>query len=283
MKYAFALAAIGAAGSASAAVSAYGQCGGQSYSGETECASGWTCTKMNDYYSQCVAGGAAAATTLSTAAAVKPAAASSSSSSCTVKYITKPLSEKPTAAATAASKPASTQAASKPVSTQAASKPASSQVAASTAAVKPTAAVTTSSKAAGSGVKYGGVNVRLFLESLEAINQALTHHIDRRSRLRLRYRWHLQRWQPPRARPGRPRPDEPLRQGRRPQHLPYPRRLAIPRRRQGRRHPQLRQLGCLRQADPELLDRRRCSLHCRHPQLRPLERPDRWPGRSHRR
>jgi hypothetical protein len=179
MKYAFALAAIGAAGSASAAVSAYGKCGGQGYSGETECVSGWTCTKMNDYYSQCVAGGAsAAATTLSTAAAVKPAAASSSSS-CTVKYITKPLSEKPTAAATAASKPASSEAASKPASTQAASKPAStqaaskpastqaasSQVAASTAAAKPTAAVTTASKAAGSGVQYGGVNVCFFLKS----------------------------------------------------------------------------------------------------------------------
>lgn len=172
----FALAAMGAAGSASAAVSAYGQCGGQNFSGETECVSGYSCQKQNDWYSQCVAGGAAAATTLSKAASVKPAAASSSSS-CSVKYVTKPLSEKP-AATQAASKPASTQAASKPAATQAApsstqaasSKPASSQAASSTkatapassssaAAVKPAAAVTTSSKASGSGVQYAGVNI----------------------------------------------------------------------------------------------------------------------------
>ncbi|KAH9905151.1 glycosyl hydrolase family 61-domain-containing protein [Xylariomycetidae sp. FL2044] len=43
-------------GSASgAAVALYGQCGGSNYSGATECASGSTCTVMNDYYSQCIA------------------------------------------------------------------------------------------------------------------------------------------------------------------------------------------------------------------------------------
>ena len=52
----FALAAMGAAGSASAAVSAYGQCGGQGFSGETTCVSGYTCQKQNDWYSQCVPG-----------------------------------------------------------------------------------------------------------------------------------------------------------------------------------------------------------------------------------
>jgi endo-1,4-beta-xylanase len=39
-----------------AAVQPYGQCGGQNFQGETACAEGWTCTKYNDYYSQCVGG-----------------------------------------------------------------------------------------------------------------------------------------------------------------------------------------------------------------------------------
>jgi endoglucanase len=172
----FALAAMGAAGSASAAVSAYGQCGGQGFSGDSTCVSGYTCQKQNDWYSQCIAG--AAANTLSKAASTKVAA---SSSSCAVKYVTKPLSEKPAATTQAASKPASTQAASKPAATQvAASKPASSAAAAPTkaaasssaAAVKPAAAaVTTASKAAGSGVQYGGVNVCFIPESSESIDQ----------------------------------------------------------------------------------------------------------------
>jgi cellulase len=45
-----------AAGSGAGAVTAqkYAQCGGQGYSGATACASGATCTKQNDYYSQCI-------------------------------------------------------------------------------------------------------------------------------------------------------------------------------------------------------------------------------------
>jgi endo-1,4-beta-xylanase len=39
-----------------AAVQPYGQCGGQNFNGETSCAEGWTCTKYNDWYSQCVGG-----------------------------------------------------------------------------------------------------------------------------------------------------------------------------------------------------------------------------------
>ncbi|KAI0826292.1 glycosyl hydrolase family 61-domain-containing protein [Irpex lacteus] len=35
-------------------VQKYGQCGGQGYSGATSCASGTTCTALNDYYSQCL-------------------------------------------------------------------------------------------------------------------------------------------------------------------------------------------------------------------------------------
>jgi endo-1,4-beta-xylanase len=39
-----------------AAVQPYGQCGGQNFNGETSCVEGWTCTKYNDWYSQCVGG-----------------------------------------------------------------------------------------------------------------------------------------------------------------------------------------------------------------------------------
>ncbi|KAF1926204.1 glycoside hydrolase family 10 protein [Didymella exigua CBS 183.55] len=39
-----------------AAVQPYGQCGGQTYSGETACTDGWGCKQWNDYYSQCIEG-----------------------------------------------------------------------------------------------------------------------------------------------------------------------------------------------------------------------------------
>ncbi|KAK7687074.1 hypothetical protein QCA50_009574 [Cerrena zonata] len=37
---------------------AWGQCGGQGWSGSTSCVSGYTCSKLNDYYSQCIPGAA---------------------------------------------------------------------------------------------------------------------------------------------------------------------------------------------------------------------------------
>ncbi|KAI0081241.1 hypothetical protein K474DRAFT_1688730 [Panus rudis PR-1116 ss-1] len=37
---------------------AWGQCGGIGWSGGTSCVSGYICTKLNDYYSQCVPGAA---------------------------------------------------------------------------------------------------------------------------------------------------------------------------------------------------------------------------------
>ncbi|KAA8893115.1 beta-1,4-endoxylanase [Sphaerosporella brunnea] len=52
------------AGAASAQVAVWGQCGGIGYSGSTSCASGTTCVKVNDYYSQCQPG--SSATTLKT-------------------------------------------------------------------------------------------------------------------------------------------------------------------------------------------------------------------------
>ncbi len=47
---------IALAGTVSATVPLYGQCGGIGYSGETACVSGAFCQYLNDYYSQCVAG-----------------------------------------------------------------------------------------------------------------------------------------------------------------------------------------------------------------------------------
>lgn len=56
-----------------AAVQPYGQCGGINHTGETTCVAGYTCTKYNDWYSQCVVGsnnGGGTATTASSAAPV---------------------------------------------------------------------------------------------------------------------------------------------------------------------------------------------------------------------
>ncbi|CAI6336163.1 unnamed protein product [Periconia digitata] len=43
----------GSGGGSGGTVAKYGQCGGSGYSGATQCESGSTCTKVNDYYSQC--------------------------------------------------------------------------------------------------------------------------------------------------------------------------------------------------------------------------------------
>ncbi|KAF5350683.1 hypothetical protein D9756_008697 [Leucocoprinus leucothites] len=45
------------AGLASAQAGQYAQCGGQGWGGATTCVSGWTCTYVNDWYSQCLPGG----------------------------------------------------------------------------------------------------------------------------------------------------------------------------------------------------------------------------------
>lgn len=42
--------------SASANVSPYGQCGGEDYDGEITCVSGYTCTAVSEFYSQCLPG-----------------------------------------------------------------------------------------------------------------------------------------------------------------------------------------------------------------------------------
>jgi endoglucanase len=137
----FALAAMTAAGSASASVAGYGQCGGSNWSGESSCASGFSCQKQNDWYSQCVPGSAAA---------------------------TKPAATKAASTKAASTKAASTKAAFKPTSAKSSSAPAKT-TSTKAAAVKPAAtsqkssaakpAATTVSHASSGGVQYAGVNV----------------------------------------------------------------------------------------------------------------------------
>ncbi|KAF9729070.1 hypothetical protein PMIN02_002207 [Paraphaeosphaeria minitans] len=45
-------------GSSSGTVAPHGQCGGNEFTGATECVGGYTCTKYNDWYSQCIAASA---------------------------------------------------------------------------------------------------------------------------------------------------------------------------------------------------------------------------------
>lgn len=73
MKYSLTLAAITLPIFAAAQSAAWAQCGGLTWTGSTTCVSGYYCSKINDYYSQCIAGTAtttaAVATTTTTAAA----------------------------------------------------------------------------------------------------------------------------------------------------------------------------------------------------------------------
>ncbi|KAJ6256802.1 hypothetical protein Dda_8670 [Drechslerella dactyloides] len=66
MKQASALAILAYAAMASAQAPAYGQCGGQGWTGPTTCVSGWTCQYSNDWYSQCVQGSGSGGTTART-------------------------------------------------------------------------------------------------------------------------------------------------------------------------------------------------------------------------
>ncbi|KAG8785771.1 hypothetical protein FRC15_000729 [Serendipita sp. 397] len=49
---------------------AYGQCGGQGWTGATTCVSGWTCVYSNQWYSQCLQGTATSTTKTSSSAVV---------------------------------------------------------------------------------------------------------------------------------------------------------------------------------------------------------------------
>lgn len=77
MKYStFVVAA--AAGSAAASSSAYGQCGGNGWTGATDCVSGYHCAVQNDWYSQCIPGaGSGASSAAATTKVVTSAQAAS--------------------------------------------------------------------------------------------------------------------------------------------------------------------------------------------------------------
>lgn len=131
-----ALAAVTAAGSASAQIAAYGQCGGTNWTGETACESGWSCHKYNDYYSQCLEGAGESTKATNTKTA---------STSTEISMPKKPASTKAsTTTQNAAVKPATT-------------KPSSTAQASSTTKASPSAVNRAGSSS--EGVKYAGVNV----------------------------------------------------------------------------------------------------------------------------
>ena len=68
---------------AAGTVGAYGQCGGQSYTGPTQCIAGYTCVVSDSYYSQCRPGTANAGTTKATSAAASTPKASSAAAKST--------------------------------------------------------------------------------------------------------------------------------------------------------------------------------------------------------
>ncbi|PVF95677.1 putative acetylxylan esterase [Serendipita vermifera] len=73
-----ALSMLAYAGLSQAAVGAWGQCGGQTYTGETTCVSGYTCVYSNPWYSQCLP-----ASTSSTSSSTTRTSSSTTSSSTT--------------------------------------------------------------------------------------------------------------------------------------------------------------------------------------------------------
>ncbi|KAL1589534.1 hypothetical protein WHR41_01606 [Cladosporium halotolerans] len=71
------------AGQAFAQQTAWGQCGGISWGGATTCVSGYTCTKLNDHYFQCIPGSASTTTTSRTSSSTTTSVRTTSASSTT--------------------------------------------------------------------------------------------------------------------------------------------------------------------------------------------------------
>nr|OQO26689.1 hypothetical protein B0A51_06656 [Rachicladosporium sp. CCFEE 5018] len=101
------IAALASVAATQAAVGAWGQCGGQGWSGGTTCVAGYTCQSQNQYYSQCLPGTASTtkpstsivtstttskvvvtSTSKSTTTTTKPAITTSASTSTTSKLAT---------------------------------------------------------------------------------------------------------------------------------------------------------------------------------------------------
>ncbi|KAF8214816.1 glycoside hydrolase family 5 protein [Mycena galopus ATCC 62051] len=86
--------------SALASVPEWGQCGGLSYTGETDCAAGLVCVEQNTYYSQCLAGtSTTTSTTVSSTSTVKSTTTTTTtvSTTSTVKSTTTTTSQTTTA------------------------------------------------------------------------------------------------------------------------------------------------------------------------------------------
>ncbi|KAF1999818.1 glycoside hydrolase family 5 protein [Amniculicola lignicola CBS 123094] len=129
---------------------AYGQCGGNGWTGVTTCVSGYYCTSWNDWYSQCVPG---AALSVSSAAAVfKP----------TTSVVKTSTAVKASAAVKTSTATIKTPATGiKATSTTAAAKTSSAVAVVNASSTK--AAVTSTASASSSGkVKYGGINIAGF-------------------------------------------------------------------------------------------------------------------------
>ncbi|KAJ6261509.1 hypothetical protein Dda_4179 [Drechslerella dactyloides] len=88
------LVAAGLASLAAAQQTAYGQCGGQGWTGPTVCVSGYTCTFSNDVYSQCLPGAAAATTKTSSTKTTKTTTSKTTTSKTTKSSTTKPTTTK---------------------------------------------------------------------------------------------------------------------------------------------------------------------------------------------
>ncbi|EIN13535.1 beta-glucosidase [Punctularia strigosozonata HHB-11173 SS5] len=61
--------------------SGYGQCGGIGWTGATTCISGWTCTELNSYYSQCLPGASSSSASSSTITSSSHSSTSASTTS----------------------------------------------------------------------------------------------------------------------------------------------------------------------------------------------------------
>ncbi|EPS38651.1 hypothetical protein H072_7634 [Dactylellina haptotyla CBS 200.50] len=83
---------------------AYGQCGGNGWTGPTTCVAGYTCTYQNDWYYQCVPGGATTTkTTTTTTRTTSPTTISTSSTSRTSSSTTRTTSTTTTTTRTTSS------------------------------------------------------------------------------------------------------------------------------------------------------------------------------------
>ncbi|KAJ3042145.1 hypothetical protein HDV00_008030 [Rhizophlyctis rosea] len=92
----------------------YGQCGGNGWSGDATCPSGWACVKQNDYYSQCLPssqGGATTTTARTTTTTARTSTTSNRTTTTTrvsVTTTTRPATTTTTRLTTTTTRPATT-------------------------------------------------------------------------------------------------------------------------------------------------------------------------------